>query len=272
MTPAAGKPSASHRHAARPSDRARRLRAIALHTELSLRERYWLRLHVLVIALLTLAALMAVSAGLMHAGVQSLAVRYGLALPAAFAMYLLLLRLWAAELARGQSPFDGADPSQALDLLPTRSTDAPFSSGGGGDFGGGGASGSWTEEAASKTGDVVGSALDGADEGAVVLIPVAVLIGIALLLAAALGVGVFAFLGVEVLVAVTVEVVLASVAGSWAYKGFAEGWLDAALRHIWKPALTLLIAGVLLGAVIDRWMPDARSLPHALSLLGRGAP
>ncbi len=62
MTPAAGKPSASHRHAARASDRARRIRAIALHTELSLRERYGLRLHVLVIALLIGIALLLAAA------------------------------------------------------------------------------------------------------------------------------------------------------------------------------------------------------------------
>ena len=46
-----------------------------------LRERYWLRLHVAMIALLTLGALWLCSAMLMHAGVESLALRYGLACP-----------------------------------------------------------------------------------------------------------------------------------------------------------------------------------------------
>lgn len=249
-----------------------------------LRERYWLRLHVAMIALLTLGALWLCSAMLMHAGVESLALRYGLACPVAYGVYLLLLRWWGGALARRDSPLDGLDVSNLE--LPSGSggsssgglpRDVPFRSGGGGDFAGGGAQGSWdTPGSADGLGalsDGAGSMLDGLgnlgdlDEGAVVVVPLAVLVAIVALLGALLGAGVFMLFGVEVLLAVAVELGLASLAGSVAYKGYAEVWLGSALRHTWRGGLAVLVLSVALGAVLDRWVPEARSLPHAARLI-----
>lgn len=249
-----------------------------------LRERYWLRLHVAMIALLTLGALWLCSAMLMHAGVESLALRYGLACPVAYGVYLLLLRWWGGALARRDSPLDGLDVSN-LDLssgsggsssggLPR---DVPFRSGGGGEFAGGGAQASWDTPGSSDglgaLSDGAGSMLDGLgnlgdlDEGAVVVVPLAVLVAIVALLGALLGAGVFMLFGVEVLLAVAVELGLASLAGSVAYKGYAEDWLGSALRHTWRGGLAVLVLSVALGAVLDRWVPEARSLPHAARLI-----
>lgn len=255
-----------------------------------LRQRHWLRLHVAMIALLTLGALWLCSGLLMHAGVESLALRYGLACPMAYGVYLSLLRWWGGALARRDSPLDGLDmPNLDLPGSPGGSPsgnlprDVPFRSGGGGDFAGGGAQGSWeatadsladgtTDGLDSLTGGA-GSVLDGLgslgdlDEGAVVVVPLAVLVAIAALLGALLGAGVFMLFGVEVLLAVAVEVGLASLAGSLAYKGYAEDWLSSALRHTWRGGLAVLVLSVALGAVLDHWVPEARSLPHAASLI-----
>jgi len=78
---------------------------------------------------------------------------------------------------------------------------------------------------------------------------------------------VFGLFGVEVLLAVAVEVAIASVGGALAYKAGAEGWLGAAWRRTRAAALIGLLVLVTLGAAIDHWLPEARSLPHAVRLL-----
>ena len=52
-----------------------------------------------------------------------------------------------------------------------------------------------------------------------------------------------------------------------AYKAGAEGWLSAAWRRTFWPAVATLACVVALGAAIDHWVPEARSLPHAVRLL-----
>ncbi|WP_233584649.1 hypothetical protein [Aquabacterium soli] len=265
-----------------PAHRLRRAHASRQQLRAELRQRYWLRAHIAMIALLTLAALWLVSALLMHAGVASLALRYSLACPVAYGVYLLLLRWWAGALARRESPLDGLDaPSIELPHGSPSSAGAhepSFSSGGGGDFAGGGADAGWDLTAAEGIGEGIGnglgslakgagSVLDGLDEGAVVIVPLAVLLGLIALLGGLIGTGVLMMFGVEVLLAVAVEVGLASLAGTLAYKGFMEGWLSSALRHTWRGALAVLLLAVALGAVLDRWVPEARSLPHAARLI-----
>jgi hypothetical protein len=46
-----------------------------------------------------------------------------------------------------------------------------------------------------------------------------------------------------------------------------EGWLTVAVRLTWKPLLGALLCAVLLGAVIDRFMPQVNSLPQAVRVL-----
>jgi hypothetical protein len=196
-----------------------------------------------------------------------LSVRYGVAFAAAYATLLLLLYLWARWLlSRDEGDwlqFDGGDGGGALD--------APvFRSGGGGDFGGAGGGGSFELPDAQGSGEAAGSlfeAAGAADEGALVFVPLALVVGVALAIGAVLGFVVFGLFGVDLLLAVAVEVAIASVGGALAYKAGAEGWLGAAWRRTRTAALIGLIVLVSLGAAIDRWMPEARSLPHAVRLL-----
>jgi hypothetical protein len=132
--------------------------------------------------------------------------------------------------------------------------------------------GSWTPDGDTAKGvaqlaDGAGSLLGDADEGIVFIVPLAVVLGLVALLAGLLGTGVFMLFGVEALVAVTVEVALASVAGSLAYKGFTEGWLASALRHTGRGFLAAWVLSVLLGAGVDHWLPAAQSLPQALRMM-----
>jgi hypothetical protein len=277
-TPSARSPGSAWTEPARRLKRLGHLAAMLRHR---LRERFWLRLHVFAIALITLGGMWLASALLMQAGIGLLALRYGLAFGAAYVLYLGVLRLWCGWLARGRSHGDALDVPDLPDLpnLPDgtvpRAAASTFESGGGGDFGGGGASGSWEPAEAAGDGLVettkhAASVLDGADEGIVLLVPLAVLATIVAVLSGLLGLGVLSLFGVEVLLAVTVEVVLASLAGSVAYKGFTEGWLASAVGHTWRGALVVLATAVLLGAAIDHWLPGAQSLAQALGLIQAG--
>jgi hypothetical protein len=199
------------------------------------------------IALCSLACLWLSGALLRWAGVDGLALRFGLSLTLSYTAYLGLLRLWAAYLL---SRADG----DATDLADLGAQLADNGSCGGG----GGAALDALELAA------------GADEGAILLLPLAAAMAVAVALAALLGAGVTLLFGVEVLLAVSVEVALAAFAAGLAWRHQRQfdrgGWLSCALRHTWIGALVLLLAGVALGAALDRWMPQAESLPHAVSL------
>jgi hypothetical protein len=238
-----------------------------------LQQRHWLRLHALCIGAVTLVLMLGASAGLLHLGVTSMAVRYALALSLAYLAYLLLVRVWAECMLR--RAFDD-DPWSSVDVGPARQGDA-VAAGGGGDFGGGGAQGAWAEapvpgdgaadglsEGLGQAVEGAGSALDGADDGAVVLIPV--LAVFALLLAAMLGAGWLAWLlfSTEVLLAVAVEVAFALLLARTLYRIEREGWLLAAVRLSWKPLLAALVCAVLVGAVLDHVFPQADTARQAV--------
>jgi hypothetical protein len=237
--------------------------------------RRWLRLHCMLIGLLTLATAWAMSGLLMHAGVGSLAVRYAMAFGAAYVTLLGLLYLWANWLLsrdEGDWPGDlggGGGGGGTKNELPT------MRSGKGGDFGGGGGGGgidapelpSVASEGAAEAAGTALEALGAADELAVVLVPLALVVGVAVAVGAALGFVVFGLFGVEVLLAVAVEIALASAAGALAYKAGREGWLAAAWARTRVAAVVALGVMVTIGLAIDLWMPSAVSLPQALQQL-----
>lgn len=215
-----------------------------LSTRRWLQTHRWLRLHVGLIALCCLGCLWLVGAVLRWAGVDMLSLRFGLSLAGCYVVYLGLLRLWAAYLLSRED--DGLD---AVDLAID------------------------VADAGHGLGDAAGSAVEAAgslDEGAIVLLPLVALVGMALALAALLGAGVTLLFGVEVLLAVSVEVALAAFAAGLAWRHQRQfergGWLRCALRHTWAGALAFLAAGVGLGAALDHWMPEAESLPHAVRI------
>ena len=256
----------------------RRMRAPQRALQDRLQRRHSLRLHGWCIGSFTLAVMWAVSHAQMLLGVQSLALRYLVTLGAGYLAYLLVLRLWAAWLLRPArkdgSALDGADLLPDIGW-PTGRGGGPAvpRSGGGGDYAGGGASGEWSAADGGledSLGDAASGALEAAgsaDEGAIVVVPVLAIF----LLGAALffGAGALALLyfGWDVLLAVAMELAF-SVAAARAVMGAERaGWLAAAVRLTWKPLLGAVLCAVVLGACLDRFMPEARSLPHAVHLL-----
>lgn len=216
-----------------------------LSTRRWLQTQRWLRLHVGLIALCCLGCLWLSGALLRWAGVEALSLRFGLSLAVSYVVYLGLLRLWAAYLLSREE----ADPFDAVEL-GWDAADAGRSLG-------------------SRALDAVDLAPD-LDEGALVLLPIAALVPMALALAAVLGAGVTLLFGVEVLLAVSVEVALAAFAAGLAWRHQRQfdrgGWLRCALGRTWVGALVFIAVGVALGAALDRWMPEAESLPHAVQL------
>ena len=221
--------------------------------ERDLHRRHSLRTHGLLLGTATLLLMWAVSALQMRAGNDSLALRYAVTLGVGYLAYLGLLRWWAQRLVDGRAEID-PDLVEVLDV--------PSSS----------SSPSMQVEAddASAIGDLTGGALEAAasaDEGAVVVVPVVAifLLGIALVTGA--GALALLYFGWDALLAVAVEIAFSYVSARAAVRVAREGWLGVAVKLTWKPLLGALLCAVLLGAIIDRFMPQVNSLPQAVRVL-----
>ncbi|MPS96435.1 hypothetical protein [Comamonas sp.] len=248
------------------------------HMRRCLQKRHWLRLHAALTGGLSLAAMSLISLCLLHAGVHSMGLRYGLALACGYLLYLLLVRVWAGCMLRrdwntGDVPSDGPGFGGG-----SGSADAgALESGQGGSYGGGGAGGSWEAGAAVpevapvssgvELPDVDVSGLDALDEGAVVIVPV--LLVFAALLVAVTGMGSLVWLvfGADLFLTVAVEVAFALLMTRTLYVVEREGWLPAALRISWKPVLGALVTAVALGALADWLFPEADTLAQLLRSL-----
>ena len=88
-------------------------------------------------------------------------------------------------------------------------------------------------------------------------------------LAVVLGAGSLALLyfGWDVLLVVAVELAFSFASARTAVKVAREGWLQAAVRLTWKPLLGALACAVLLGALLDTFLPEANSLLQAIRLV-----
>ena len=253
---------------------------VAALTRRDLRSRHVLWLHGWAMGLLTLGVMWLTTALLRWAGVDTLALRYALTLGMGYLCYLALVRVWAGMLIRREAP----DIPDLGPDLPGGASSHPGSgggvqSGGGGDFGGGADAGG--DGAADAAFDAPADAFSGvldevasgafeaagaADEGVIVVIPVLAVFMV--VLATVFGAGWLLWLsfGTEALLAVAVELAFAYTASRTVVQVEREGWLLAAIRLTWKPLLGALICAVLLGALIDHFMPDAGSLPEAMRL------
>lgn len=215
---------------------------------------------------------------LLHAGMDSMALRYPVALAIAYGVFLLLLWLWLRTRAE-----DWADvPDPGIDLpLPSGGGSPTWSSGGGGNFGGGGASGHFdaplpvqslaprgqvplqdnlSEGTADGLADGLGSVGDvaDADELMIPLLVVALAVGLALS-------SLYVIYSAPTLFA---ELLLDGALAATLYRRLrgieTRHWVSTALR---RTVLPFAITAVVLSAVgwgLHSLAPEARSLGEAL--------
>jgi len=223
--------------------------------ESDLHRNYSLRTHGILIGTFTLLLMWGVSAVQMHVlDVQSLAVRYFLTLGVGYLGYLLVLRWWARRLVEGRrADFD---------------VDAPDVDLGGGSNNHPSATG--TAEDGGALSDAASGALEvagGADEGAIIVVPVVAIFLICVAVVLGAGSLVLLYFSWDALLAVAIELAFSYVSARAAVRVAREGWLMAAVRLTWKPLLGALLCAVILGAALDRFMPEVDSLPEAVRVL-----
>jgi len=230
----------------------RSVRLWETQVERDLHRDHDLRTHGLLIGTTTLLLMWLASWLQMHIGVESLALRYFVTLGLGYLAYLWILRWWATMLIRKNTQFDP-------DLPDAQIADWPSVRGGASHPGAG-----------QGGGDLAGGALDaaaGADEGALIAVPVVAIFLICAAIVFGAGALVLLYFGSEALLAVAIELAFSYVTATAAVRVAREGWLTAAVRLTWKPLLGTLLCAVLLGAALDRFMPQVNSLPQAVRVL-----
>jgi len=106
-----------------------------------------------------------------------------------------------------------------------------------------------------------------ADEGAVIVVPVVAIFLVCVAIVLGAGSLVLLYFSWDALLAVAVEVAFSYVSARAAVRVAREGWLMAAVRLTWKPLLGAVACAVILGAVLDHFMPQVNSLPEAVRVL-----
>lgn len=228
---------------------------------------------------LTGAAGFLTSFSLLELGVDSMAVRYPVAVLAAYAVFLLLLRVWLAMQRDGS--WDVVDLGDVAEAVVEGAGEAAEGlgglSGGGGSFGGGGTSSSFEVSrisvprvAAPKSGGGGGKSFDFSldlDEGGIV-----VLIAVLILAVAALGTALWVVWSAPVLLA---EVLVDGLVMTGLYRRLRRGpeptsWLVGAVRRTWLPALAAAALFCFSGWLLQKAVPEARSIGPAVKAVSSG--
>jgi len=225
-----------------------------------LEERTYPRLQMTLIAAQTGAFDLLTSFLLLRQGIESMTLRYPLALACAYAMFLFLIWLWLRT---------NAEDYFVLPELPGPSSSAgscragvPMQSGGGSDFGGGGASasfdgaGDFASEASSSALDIADpiSAVADADDLAIPVLAVVLAIGLAL---ASLYV---IYIAPALLAEVMVDGALSCALYRYVRGDDPAHWLATAIRRTVLPFLATCVFLIAVGAVLSVYAPGAHSI------------
>jgi hypothetical protein len=241
-----------------PLTRPRLLQRLQQHLE----RHTWPRAQMALLVALTGAAGLLASFLLLQAGLQTMWLRYPLALGAAYLVFLALLWLWlrTSALDHIDAPGGLGDPGFAPDgvSLPT-----PVS-GGGGDFAGGGASASFDAPGTgtSSLGDGLGAVAD-ADDFAIPLVVVMLAVGLAL----------SSLYVVHAAPALFAELLLDGALAATLYRRLrgleSRHWIETAVRRTAGPFLLTALFLVLCGAAMQWYAPHAHSLGDVLQHAAR---
>ena len=214
-----------------------------------LEERFFLRIHMTLILGGTFLAGVIVTRMLMEAGVDRLAVRYLIAVGAAYFVFLILIRLWLSYVGSGGDHFelvgDGIDLS--TELIP----DAPMPQ-----FKGGSSKGSWTDDVS------VGGDLEDVVVIVLLLVLVVCLCGFAIY---------FIYTAPALLSEAAFEAALAASLARRTKKAASGNWIGSVFRATAVPFTVVLVLSGLLGWAAQRKCPEARRLREAISCVNSAA-
>lgn len=238
-----------------------RIRSFEREVKADLRRRRWLRVHIFLISMVTFGVCWGLSSLMLHAGVHDMVLRHGVALTLAYGVYLVLLRIWSCWLL-SHDETDALELADAgLDFMPSPRHGV---SGEVDSIGVDAADAADTvSQAASGLGDMLSVGAE-ADEAAVIVVPLMIVVGVIVLLAGAIGFAVFGVFGVDVLVGVAVEIAFASTGGALALKAQREGWLGHALKRTAAPMLAVIASVVISSWALGQWVPEAQTLMQGL--------
>jgi hypothetical protein len=245
------------------------------------------RLEMSILLALTGASGFLTSFLLLKSGVGSMALRYPVAVMVAYGVFLLLLRVWLAIQRDGWQEVVDLPDADAVELALEGVTSIGKGagegfSGGGGSFGGGGTSTSFqappgplasyppqapmavrSASAGGKSGGGKGFSFDfSLDDGPAFLVLLAVLV----LAVAVMGAAVYVLWTAPVLLA---EVLVDGLILTGLYRRLRktdepEHWVLGAVRRTWIPALAVAVLFSFAGHLLQKAVPEARSIGPAL--------
>lgn len=252
----------------------------------ALKRHFFLRIHMAVILGGTFATALAVTNLLMFVHFNNLAWRYGIAITAAFAGFIVFVRFWlgyigfCATRAR-RSSSDGGDWFNGINFSSGGSIDfggsMPSFGGGGGKFGGGGATGSWGDSDSSvqtplmsavtpsKGGSSGGSGFslpDCDDLGLIILVVV-------LVLAIAAAAFYLIYAAPAILGEAAFQAALTASLARQTKKMGTTSWVGSLIRSTILPFLAILAIGVTLGWYAQKHCPSATRLHDAVACAQR---
>lgn len=273
---------------------ARRIPPSEKRLAAALEHRFYLRAHMSAMLIATLLAGLAATRLLAASGVNVFAVRYGVAVIVAYAVFIASVKLWlgyialcAAAAARRAGTSKGGDDwfdcfnlssSGSSSWSSSSSSSASSLSEGGGKFGGGGASGSWGN-ASPKTNVLAAAAAPpkhsskssssskkssggggGGDWGELMLV---VLI-IALVVAVIASFAWMVWAAPTILSEAAFNAVLAGALAKHARHATRGNWVGSVMKKTMIPFALILILAILVGWWAQKVCPDARRLNEAV--------
>ena len=215
-----------------------------------LKEKYWIRLHMSLILMVTVISAIGFSKLTYFLGWHDLTTRYLCGFLFSYAIFMGMIRMWLWYIFK-KAPENNTDLSDAdfLDLWITspQSITKQGYSGGGGGFSGGGASESWGDVKESSSLDSIGDV----DEAA----PILLVIALALFIFAILFGGVYIVIEAPVFLGeIAFEVALGfGIIKSKELKLKPVSWLEKSWKKTMAPVIIISILIIVLGLVIKSY-------------------
>ena len=249
----------------------------------ALERRYSPRLHMSLILSASGFGAMIASWSLLHLGVESMLVRYPIAISLAYATFLVGVWTWLRAMGfidnegsrRDASSLDGNGvdiPSSGGGGGGGGSSSVEIPRGGGGTFDGGGASASWAEGrtttapfASKSSGGGKGSGFslgDGIDGDGLVLL----LLALALVAVVFVTSGYLIYCAPDVLTEAAFGAALAGTLTRASRREASNGWIGGVVRKTWWPFAVVLVAALLFAGYAAAHYPEATTFRQAIAL------